>query len=120
MLWKNLTSCSMHTALSYRSSTRCRAAAPRGRNCPGSLSTWTAGRVRNALGLARAAVARAGPHGSAVHLRVMLGAMLQSVGEFREAGSVLDQAEHDVAFGGDVLWAALPAASKALTWPFRG
>jgi DNA-binding CsgD family transcriptional regulator len=85
-----------------------------------ALSTWTAGRVRNALGLARAAVARASRHGSAVHPRVMLGAMLQSVGEFREAGSVLDQAADDVEFGGDVLWSALPTASRALLHAHQG
>lgn len=85
-----------------------------------ALSTWTAGRVRNALGLARAAVARAGWHGSAVHPRVMLGGMLQSVGEFREAGSVLDQAADDVEFGGDVLWSALPTASRAVLHAHQG
>src|SRR4051794_38524021 len=85
-----------------------------------AVSTWTAGRVRDAVGLARAAVARASGHGSAMHPRVMLGAMLQSVGEFREAGSVLDQAADDVEFGGDVLWSALPTASRALLHAHQG
>jgi DNA-binding CsgD family transcriptional regulator len=85
-----------------------------------AVSSWTAGRVRDALGLARAAVVRASGHGSAVHPRVMLGAMLQSVGEFREAGSVLDQATDDVESGGDVLWSALPAASRALLHAHQG
>jgi DNA-binding CsgD family transcriptional regulator len=85
-----------------------------------ALSTWTAGRVRDAMGLARAAVARASGHGSAVHPRVMLGAMLQSVGEFREAGSILDQAADDVELGGDVLWSALPTASHALLHAHQG
>lgn len=85
-----------------------------------ALSTWTAGRVRDALGLARAAVTRAGPHGSSVHPRAMLGAMLQSVGEFREAESVLDQATTDVQCGGDGLWIALPTAARALLHAHRG
>jgi hypothetical protein len=83
-------------------------------------STWTAGRVRDALGLARAAVARANGHRSAVHPRVMLGAMLQSLGEFREAGAVLDQATDDVGLGADVLWSALPTASRALLQANQG
>ena len=82
--------------------------------------TWTAGRVRDALGLARAAVARARGHGFSVHPRVMLGAMLQSVGEFGEAGAVLEQAADDVELGGDVLWSALPAASRAVLHAHQG
>src|SRR4051812_6468233 len=50
-----------------------------------AVSTWTTGRVRDALGLARAAVARAGGPRSAVPPPVMPGAMPQAPREVRPA-----------------------------------
>jgi DNA-binding CsgD family transcriptional regulator/tetratricopeptide (TPR) repeat protein len=70
---------------------------------------WSEGRLDSALGLIRAAVARARraePRGQ--HPLLVLAGMLTAVGDFDEAGTAVEQAGKEIELADDTLWSALP------------
>ena len=71
--------------------------------------TWCQGRLGTALGLVRAAVARAAradPRGQ--YPRLVLGRMLTALGDFDEADTAVWQAGVEIELAADTLWAGAP------------
>jgi DNA-binding CsgD family transcriptional regulator len=83
-----------------------------------SFAAWSEGRVGVAVNFLRIAVRRAeqgpwGPH--RIHPQVSLATMLATVGDFDEAGAVMDAAEAEDGLVGESVWsAALPLARARL------
>jgi DNA-binding CsgD family transcriptional regulator len=70
---------------------------------------WCQGRLDSALGLVRAAVARAArvePHGQ--HPRLVLAGMLTALGDLDDARIAVQQASDEIELSADTLWAAQP------------
>lgn len=77
---------------------------------------WNEGRVLPAIGLLRAAIRRGdrGPlEARTIYPRLALARRLIALGEFEQAGSLIDQAEHEIALVGDMMWESTP-------WILRG